>query len=238
MALLKSWGDTNKITDRALSVRYRITPVFIAPVATEGVENNSVAAYAYDVTRYAMKNYRFVGMDYETSKRCRDAKLVQYRRGVWEPFAEGGYETMRVASQASVTLERDGDTCSVVISVNETDSLRVVSDGTPPKDPATLFSALNEMDYDESGFAIKIESIFDGGDVDFYINFKRPANVRNDRLVFQFEASTGAWYSIVPDDFPLPMQAIFYGGISGRNPDGGFRIIYGDYISPVWRPVL
>lgn len=175
MALLKSWGDANKITDRALSVRYRVD-----------VESVGENVYAYRLTRYAAKNYSFVGMNLDTARRCRDAKIAQYTREVWS--AGDDPELRPIKAQASVAVMRDGDMCGVAVAVNETDSVLL---DEMPTDPSLAFRALNRGDYDERMNGITIDDALPSVDNTTGVYFTLADYVKPQAVVFEFDMGDG-----------------------------------------------
>ena len=128
----------------------------------------------YRVFRYATKSYSYVGMDETTAKACLNAKVSQYTRGYsrvvevdvpdssssnliggsGESQSEGeGHthtelrnETTRECRSDIVAQHVDGHMWQVIINVNEEDEKYSY---TLPANPASMFTAENQRNYDE-----------------------------------------------------------------------------------------
>ena len=137
--LLHSWGEFNKVTNRALQVQW--VSSFI------GVIN---AASVYEYHRIATKAYSYVGMDEATAKMCQSAMLAQYTRVYTQWYTQrGAYRTSRrVECVASVSCDHDSaGLWNVNIQVNE-DQLQYYPGYLPDPAASGLFDL--SLDYDES----------------------------------------------------------------------------------------
>jgi hypothetical protein len=133
------YDNSNKVTDTGLCVSYH-------------QEYNSEGLF-YEISRFAKKQYKFIGMDKDTAYDCAAAKRTQYTREFSRVGIISGQSgvrpvnvTIKECPSDIVPQHQDGDIWSVSISVNEQDSVFAYS---PPEDPATLFPAANARTYDE-----------------------------------------------------------------------------------------
>lgn len=140
MGLLTEYNDTNKVTNTALNIKYSVEEASFTAVS-------STTRY-YRCTRYAQKQYMYVGMDYATALSCQNEKISQYTRSYSRITGESGPypETFLGCTSDIVAQHQDGGMWSVVIGVNETDEK---PSATVPSNVASLFSAENQRDYDE-----------------------------------------------------------------------------------------
>lgn len=122
----------------------------------------------YRVTRYAQKQYEYVGMDYATAVSCQNAKIQQYTRSysrivevlssdpTWEPPVDDPdaeppkvtvLENQPIIACTSdiVATHQDGCMWNVSIHVNETDEKPSM---TLPANAASLFVEENRRNYD------------------------------------------------------------------------------------------
>ena len=81
MDLLSTYSNTNKVTDTALNVKYSVEMgTMTKKVYPEGKGSYGGVQYVqtpyYRVTRYATKQYNYVGMDYNTAVSCQNAKIA------------------------------------------------------------------------------------------------------------------------------------------------------------------
>ena len=151
MSLLRKYGDFNKYTQTGLCIRYSMA------------EQNGL----YLVTRYATKDYFYVGMTYETAQACAAAKREQYMRKHNQASIvaktstvaqEDGTEktattyeiedTKLYESLCSISVNHgEGDSWDVEIQVNEEETRGTKSSSTSPD---SLFSTENVWEYDEA----------------------------------------------------------------------------------------
>ena len=176
MALLTAYNDTNKVTNNALNVKYSIEmgtmtqKVYPSKGSSSGSSGGIqyVDTPYYRVTRYAQKQYEYVGMDYATAVSCQNAKIQQYTRSysriveilssdpTWEPPQDDPEATAPQYTVLSsqpiiactsdiVATHQEGCMWSVRITVNETDEK---SSMELPYNAASLFTAENQRNYD------------------------------------------------------------------------------------------
>lgn len=175
MALLTAYNDTNKVTDNALNVKYSIEmgtmTQKIVPAGgkgSSGGETQYVETPYYRVTRYAQKQYEYVGMDYNTAVSCQNAKIQQYTRSysrivevlssdpTWEPPEDDPEATppqytvlqnqpIIACTSDIVATHKGGSMWNVSITVNEADEKPSM---TLPSNAASLFTAENQRNYD------------------------------------------------------------------------------------------
>lgn len=144
------WGDFNKVTDEALSIRYMI-------VNGTTVTYGDGTFISWRARRFATKRYSYVGMDYATALRCRDAKIAQYTRTKRLYSWNGNGWTSSIfeeSLQADVRASRvAGRMWKVEIQVNESDEAVNEQALTYTPTPQMLFDAMGISDdpenYDE-----------------------------------------------------------------------------------------
>ena len=147
MGYLTTWGNANKQTSEGLAIRYTCEPLSLS----------DTSAY-YKVTRYATKNYSFVGMDRATAMQCAEAKVAQYTRGHTHVASksvsgDGGSTTVYTTYTSydclcSVAAEHvSGGMWRVTLSVAETDEALAES---LPASMASCFSISQNYDEDDS----------------------------------------------------------------------------------------
>ncbi len=170
MALLTSYGDYNKVTDSALNVKYSVEMGTMRMIGT-GAQGQTVVYNQpyYRVSRYAQKQYEYVGMNYETAVSCQNAKIDQYTRSysriveitmddpTWTPpVSDPDAQPPQITTLSSepfigctsdiVAQHQDGGMWKVSVSVNETDEKPSIQF---PTRPANLFTDENRREYDE-----------------------------------------------------------------------------------------
>lgn len=145
MGLLTEYNDSNKVTNTALNIKYSVEEDSFTATNPDGT--SSTTRY-YRCTRYAQKQYMYVGMDYTTALSCQNAKISQYTRNYSRITGESGPypETFLGCTSDIVAQHQDGGMWNVIISVNETDEK---PSATVPSNVATLFSTENQRNYDE-----------------------------------------------------------------------------------------
>jgi len=170
MGLLTTYNDTNKVTDSALRVQYAVESDkcayrgwIDAPMPDGGTVQVWVDGekWFYRVHRYATKSYSYVGMDEATAKACQNAKIAQYTRAFSRVVEGDAPPDPEVSPDPSTTLTLgytyecrsdivaqhvDGHMWEVVINVNEDDEKFSYE---LPSNPASLFTAENQRNYDE-----------------------------------------------------------------------------------------
>ena len=144
MGYLTTWGNANKQTSERLAIRYTCEPLSLS-------DDSSY----YKVTRYATKNYSFVGMNYATASKCAAAKVAQYTRGhthVASKFVSDGTTYTTYTSYdchcSIAAAHGSGGMWNVTLSVAETDEALTES---LPDDFASCFSISQNYDEDDTG---------------------------------------------------------------------------------------
>lgn len=131
---LKSvYDNSNKDTDTGLSIKY----------------SQSFNGQYWEVVRTATKQYKFIGMDYDTACECAAAKRTQYTRAFSRIDTSSGAPQRVYVYECPSDIapqHNGGNVWSVPISVNEQD---IVASQTRVMDPATLFTEANSRNYDE-----------------------------------------------------------------------------------------
>lgn len=142
------YSQGQKVESTGLSIRYAVEASDRSVTDQQG---ETVIVTVYRVTRYARKEYAYIGLTLEGAKALMNAKIAQYTKNHLQ-----GNRTIQEC-QASISIDRSGAGYRVNISVNEED---FVSVGVSPTDPANLFSALNNGNYDEEfGTLLKINRV-------------------------------------------------------------------------------
>lgn len=140
--MLNYYDDRNKVTDTALQIYYKFRTRF--------VQIDDTLYPQYNITRRAVKKYRYVGMDLTTAKACAAAKRTKYTRYVkgwrWDPEQTPSWIPQNMSQcQADIAIVHvDGAMWNVEINVDETDD---VWRSSLPSDFSSLFSI--DCDYDE-----------------------------------------------------------------------------------------
>lgn len=134
MALKTVYDNTNKVTETGLSVTYR-------------QEYNSDGYW--EITRFAKKSYKFIGMDEETAYACAAAKRSQYTRSFSR--LQGSGDTLQSVTVTECPSDIapqhvEGDVWEVSIAVNEQD---VKYSASAVANPSSLFTTANARNYDE-----------------------------------------------------------------------------------------
>lgn len=152
MALIPTYSSGNRVIDTDLSVTYNKRKIYGDWVHTVGAGQDHYYE-AWEISRYAKKVYRYVGMDHSTAQSCATAMVSKYTRtqkdSIWDlnnnaEFAESGSGSTIL--MAEIAIQHDAGTMwSVAVTVNEQDTrLR----RTPPPSVSSLFSSENARDYD------------------------------------------------------------------------------------------
>lgn len=154
MGLLTTYGAANRVIDTDLTITYEKRKTYGDWVHTV-LAGEDHYYEAYEITRYAKKSYRYVGMDHATALACAAAMVTKYTRdqkdSVWglggdgDEFDEPTTKSQIVMAEVTPT-HNDGGMWSVVVNVNETDTrMRRQVVGSV----SSLFFAENNRDYDE-----------------------------------------------------------------------------------------
>jgi len=156
MALLNYYDSRNRVIDTGLTITYNKRRIYGDWVHTVGAGQDHYYQ-AWEMTRYAKKSYRYVGMDYATAQLCAAAMATKYTRtekdSVWDLNDDAEFAESATGSDilmADIVIQHnDGCMYSVSVSVNETDTRMR---RTPPVTVASLFSAENSRDYDTATY--------------------------------------------------------------------------------------
>lgn len=232
MGYRTTWGNANKQTSEGLAIRYTCEPLSL-----------SDSSSYYKVTRYATKNYSFVGMDRATAMQCAEAKAAQYTRGhthvASKSVSGDGVSTTIYTTYTSydclcsVAVEHgSGGMWNVTISVSETDE--ALTDSVPAS-MAACFSITQNYDEDDStaGTSIVLKSVFltkTQGSTHYY-GMAYTANVAD----FNEEALVVQW-AVQGDVYQTVAYSEKYWGYPCTASSGktvNWRLCYGSNISEV-----
>ena len=217
MGLLTTYDGMNINTTEGLAVRYSCA-----------AQNSGADGYVF--TRYATKNYSFVGMDHETAEACAQAKIAQYTRSHRRVNTSTYEEYTIYECLCSIAVRHtSGKMWSVSIAVTETDEAYAL-DSTV--DPASLFATENARDYDEglegsSALTLSGASCKDGS---WSFSYSQDIGGFNrDALVAQYKTSSTA----------ASWSSAGYAGsgkYSGPSSSGTvyWRLVYGSLASNVY----
>lgn len=155
MALITTASSANRVVDSALCVTYARRKVYGSWSYTSGTTVITLAS-AWEYTRTATKNYRYVGMS-ESAAADLAAVLVDYytrstRISEWNS-STGAFSTTDggTVPMADVVCQRgDGDMWTVQVSVNEQDA-RMSTLSTDSF--STIFATENLRTYDTDSSA-------------------------------------------------------------------------------------
>lgn len=224
MGYYVSFDNNNKVTTQALCVKYisdYSETITQSTDETTGEITQEVKPY-WICTRYATKQYVYVGMDFVTAKECAKQKRAMYTREYYQ--ADGDEVHTIIACYTEVVPQYvSGKMWEVVITVNETDS-RISY--TLPTDMESLFSLENQRTYDEDGDddAIKItlnscSRTGNGTMIGYSSNIE---NIDVTRLILEYKNNDN-WVSLtyISDGFYSELP-------SGEQT---VRLKYGDYTS-------
>ena len=164
MALVPQHSASNRVIDTALTVTYSKRRVSGSWTAAT-ISTWTTYLYAWEYVRHAVKSYRYVGMSYGVACACRDDMLEKYTRATKtsrfdadpysQTFGTFVHENAGDVPMASISVQHDdGGMCSVVISVDETDTRMSLSSS---QSLATLFSAEQQRDYDGETETVTVE---------------------------------------------------------------------------------
>lgn len=166
MGLLTSYGQFNEVTDTNLRVQYAVEQDKYAWSGWRQIPGREVSTWMtietpyYRVTRYANKQYGFVGMDEATALCCQQDKINQYTRPSWKvieaqvPVHGVWGEGISTVLSLDTTYECRSDIAcqhiaggmwNVDIAVNEQDERYSLNF---PQNPASLFTEENNRNYD------------------------------------------------------------------------------------------
>ena len=243
MGYLTTWGNANKQTSEGLAIRYTCEPLEL----TSSPDGSSTQS-TYKVTRYATKNYSFVGMDRATAMQCAEAKVAQYTRGHTKvtSMTISGDGTSTVVFVTYTVYEclcsvaaahGNGGLWNVALSVNETDEALTES---LPDDFASCFSISQNYDEGDTGDEdlLTLESV--GASITSgttaIASFKysqKIANFSDGALCLQYKnsASATAWTTGARNVGSKTNLWYVYGASSGAT--FLFRLIYGGITSNV-----
>lgn len=152
----------------------------------------------YVVTRHATKSYSIVDLDAESAAVIANQRVAIYTRPYSVLVSSGGGTMPSVRSLtnclAKVFPRHDtGPVWRVDVDLDETD---VKVSATEPADPATLFTAENARDYDETDDIVKTAAVtsakYDGNNA--VIAFS--SNFGDDVICQKFNTTANAWEPI------------------------------------------
>lgn len=169
MGLLTTWGDSNRVVQTALAVRYTVTQDSVT--VSEWVKANPDDPEStlqlfktydkpfYRCRRRATKRYSYVGMTEAAAEACAAAKVAQYTRDCSVVSIEESEEADQYGNFPTVIGTKTTKTCTsdvaaehdggcmwhVTVSVSEDDEKPSL---TSPEDVASLFAAENARSYD------------------------------------------------------------------------------------------
>ena len=211
MSLFANYSDKCKVTSSLLQIRYKIQYLMQKiEVQTTDDDGNSATGTIfvryYETTRYATKEYSYVGLTKAAARNCMDAKISKYTRQKTQYAFDdqaGFINNPTMECMARINAAHDtGGAWRVDISVAETDSI-MTSD--LPQNPASKFASINSSrEYDETDFDFDYDprDVFPGGvSTDGTLTVQKSHKYRNDDTSTRILTGCDA-------DFDIPSGAV------------------------------